>query len=218
MDGATKEPNTRFALTPVVSRAMQEVVFEVPYDCRISTLKIINADAAIVCSPIFIDGASTFRRERLEEWESTKHKWEIILGPNVAVKVDLIGSHWDSSFRSSNTASAAEKEQIFEYLYGLAQDPIADSWWQQLKGLIACIVGILVGVGKFAMGVKVSASGLFVNFKFGVVSLQAGSATVNASAVISAVGPPILLGGVAAAAVYFIHWGQFFSYLKSIMS
>ncbi|KAF1954909.1 hypothetical protein CC80DRAFT_448626 [Byssothecium circinans] len=218
VESATKGVKVRYALTLVVSRAIPEVIFDVPYGCEVGALKIINADAAIGGNPLFIDGASTFHLERLDEWESIRHKEKLFLGPNVAIRVGLSGSHWGGSFRSSDTASAAQKERIFQYLHCLARDPMDDSWWQRFKGLIACIVGVLVGVGKFVTGMKVSASGMFVSFKFGSVSLQAGTATVNASAVISAVGPPILLGGLTAAAVYFIPWGEFFSFLKGVMS
>ncbi|KAF2811953.1 uncharacterized protein BDZ99DRAFT_497561 [Mytilinidion resinicola] len=204
-------------LTMIVSGAIIDIKFDVPSACDIQTLKILYANRGSRRDQLLVDGSSTFKNDRLDEWWERKrfHHRKLYLGRDVFIKVDSNRSAWRGSSSTLNDFQKDELRRRFEKMRETSMD---GSWWEQWKGSVAVIIGLLVGTGKFLAGFEVSASGVFINLQFGPACLQVGSTTLNASAVVAAIGPGVLFGAGAAAAVYFIPWDDFFESLKGVLS
>jgi hypothetical protein len=86
-------------------------------------------------------------------------------------------------------------------------------WWREWKGPVAAILGLTVAAGKFAVGLKAAAGGVFIEYKLGLMSLKVAAGVAKTSALVTAAGSAVLLGAGVAAAVYFVPWDDVFSWI-----
>jgi len=168
---------------------------------------------------LLINGASTFRNVRLDEWEEVnprKRRGEIWLHPGVAIAADTARGAW-ARIRRTSAFSDADEKSISRNLGFMEKTKMdGDGWWKNWRGPIASILGVLAGGAGFAGAVTAAAAGAYVNFAWGAMSFKAGTAAVTVTG--AACGSAILLGGGVAAAVYFVPWGSLFNMLKSALS
>lgn len=210
---AASPSRTHSELTIIVSGAYRRLHFQIPRQSSILTINIFAADPSSSMLPLLIGGSSRIGKYRIDEWEHRKHNRKIYTGPGVRIQVDPYASGWGSTFRASSSYSESEKSEFMRNFHQMQEASRDESWWEKFKGPVAAIVGVATGVGSCVAGFNMTAKGMFVTYKFGSASFAAGAASVKASAVVAAVGTPVLLGGLAATAVYYIPWGDFFSWM-----
>ena len=88
----------------------------------------------------------------------------------------------------------------------------------RIKGTVATILTLVIGTYKSVTGMKTELGGIDVKYAFGLSAAELGMAGAKITSVATAAGPAIVLGVVAAAAVYFIPWDVVFDYLKTGLS
>lgn len=91
-------------------------------------------------------------------------------------------------------------------------------WWDQWKGPVAAILGLITGTGRCAFNINAAASGIILEYKLEATCLKFAAGTAKLSASATAVGPAILLGAGVAALVYIIPWGHVLSLIQGIFS
>lgn len=168
---------------------------------------------------LLVNGASTFGKVRLDEWEGAnpkKRRGEIWLHPGVAIEADMTRALW-ARVQQTFTGSDADKEALRSHFNSMEETKMTgDGWWKNWRAPLAAILGVLAGGAGFAGAVTASAAGAYVNFAWGSMSLKAGTAVATATG--AACGGAVLLGTGVAAAVYFIPWGRVFNMLRSALS
>jgi len=184
---------------------------------RIQTLRIFRCSSdEFRDGVLLIPGNSTFNRISLGRWqEKARNRHKLLLGTNVGVKVD---SNWHAPAASSNELTEDQKEALKTYLEAMQKGGKHKKWWNEWKGPVAAILGLVVTTGQIAMDLKVAAGGAFVSFECAAFSLQTGAAWFQASTVTTVMGPAVLLGVGVAAAVYFIPWGDLISWIRGLVS
>jgi hypothetical protein len=165
---------------------------------------------------LLISGSSTFRKTRLDDWESSWHKSQVWLHPGVLIKPDLSRPNWAVHKRRIEV-SKADRESIRGAFGRMGETNMNEGgWWRSWRAPLACILGLLSGGGAFTSAFATHATGAFVNFAWGSMSFSAGAASFVA--VGGAAGGAILLGCGAAAAVYFIPWEGLFDFFQVTLS
>lgn len=201
-----------YHLAILASRKVDEIALHVPSHIR--TLNIYRCphyDEGR--GKLLVNGASTFKSIRLDEWQSRPHRHGIFLGRGVGIKVGEMraGSIWSDTVDS---LSMEEKEDIGAYYKQMyAHGRREDSWWKSWKAPIAAILGILSGTAKAISSLQCTSGGVFVDYGFGN---SAPRTPVRSTAIASAAGPAVMLGVRFAAAVYFIPWDSLLSWLKGV--
>lgn len=206
------------ALTIVASGEVEHLAFHVL--SRIARLRLHRCGfGANAQDDLLVNGASTFRRVRLDEWEGVddrKRRGEIWVHPGVAIAADPARPAW-ARIRAAFAGSDADKESLrrgLSFMEGTRMD--GEGWWKKWRGPLAGIFGVLAGGAGFAGAVTAAAGGAYVNFAWGSLSLKAGAAVGTVTG--AACGGAVLLGAGTAAAVYFIPWESVFGVLKSALS
>jgi hypothetical protein len=168
---------------------------------------------------LLINGASTFRKVRLDEWEGVdpkKRKGEIWLHPGVAIAADPGRATW-AGIQRAFRGSDADRDSLRSNFSSMEETKMEGrGWWRNWRGPLAAILGTLAGGAWFAGAVTCAAAGAYVNFAWGSLSLKAGAGVATVTG--AACGGAVLLGAGVAAAVYFIPWGGVFNMLKSALS
>lgn len=166
---------------------------------------------------LLLDGCSIFNRVRLNEWQQDERSdRQLWIGQGVGIGVN---SNWRSSAANSTlNLNRDEEAELRDHIEAMNQVNKTGKWWKQWKGHIAAILGLVTTTAKIAVGLKVAAGGAFVDFNCAAFSLKAGMAGLKATSVMTVAGPAVLLGVGVAAAVYFIPWDDFVSWVESLFS
>ncbi|KAK1569360.1 uncharacterized protein LY79DRAFT_496530, partial [Colletotrichum navitas] len=201
-------------LVIVVSGHFDSISFHVPRTIRV--LVVIRCGfGSNINHQLCISGDSSFRNTELQEWQYTRHKGILYLGPGVGISIDLDRAQWAharQAFQRGFTDS--EKRRLERHFNMMRNKPRNGEWWEEWRGRVASIMGILSGGVKLAASVKASAGGGFFHLQYGMLSLKAGGAFVKGAAIISAAGPAVLVGVGVAAAIYFVRWDKPFSWFE----
>ncbi|OQV00790.1 hypothetical protein CLAIMM_06241 [Cladophialophora immunda] len=120
--------------------------------------------------------------------------------------------------RNNNSLSGSEKDEMKRQLRHMENVDMNGSWWHEWRGPISVILGLAAASVKFVVELEATTGGVFVEYKFGLMSLKAAAGGVKASALLTAAGPAVLLGVGVAAAAYFVPWDKVFSWVKSFFS
>lgn len=169
---------------------------------------------------LLLDGASTFRSVRLDEWQG-KHqqKHRLYLGEGVGIQIGFSSeTQWGNY---SDVLSEIEKTEIYQQFKRMHIDdnPNADGhWWVKWQGSIAVILGLLTGNKEMAASFQATADGVYVGYQFGAAAVKIVAAGLGTSTAVSAAGPATMLGIGAAAAVYFIPWNCLFGWLEGVFA
>ncbi|SPJ71113.1 uncharacterized protein FTOL_00841 [Fusarium torulosum] len=185
---------------------------------NIETLKVLRCgQQAGVHGDLIINGASEFDDTYLDEWESRPHPdAKVYLGQGVRIRVDLEHSRFWSESKSN--ISRSEQQDVRDALNKMQKTNKEGNWWDQWKGSVASILGILVMGHKSMAGASASASGFCFSIKYGSLAFNFAKGSAAASAVATAAGTAIALGAVTGLAVYIIPWDKFLPWLGNTMS
>lgn len=197
-------------LSLLVSCQVTEISFHVP--CDIRKLTIMRCGKELDSGHLIIPGSSTFCGVRLDQWESmnTFPHHEVLFMRGVYVKLDLLGD--PGSDASNSRISAQDQAQIRRQLSEMVGSSGAGKhWWDEWKGAISLILGLLAGTSKLVAGLKVGAGGVYFTHFVGV---KVFAGYFSASAVASVAAPCALVALGTAAAVYFVPWPDLFAWLK----
>ncbi|KAH9207415.1 hypothetical protein DL95DRAFT_450347 [Leptodontidium sp. 2 PMI_412] len=173
-----------------------------------------HQQAGLSSGVLFIDGASTFNRVRMDRWGDVPPTRELKLEGRIAFRVDANWSNSGAGFRSNYPLSSSGQRQVATHLSDMEMAYKRGEWWQDWKGAIAGILGLVTAGSKFAMGLDATAKGMFVQFQWGGMSLKAASASSKLATMATGAGPAVVLGVGVAAAVYFIPWVDMFNWLE----
>lgn len=204
-------------LNILASREIPELLpFHAP--SSFEELKVLRCARRDDQGTLMINGSSTYAKVRLDEWQERKrYGHTLVLGFERGVRIKLSNvanlQNWGRCRDTFSEAETAEVEQKFKEL------PPSTGSWDNAKGTVAAIMGIVVGGGKFCMSLKASGAvgGLCFKYSFGIHSVQIGMAGAKFSAVATAAGSGLVLGMAAAAAVYYIPWGSLLDWLQGAL-
>ena len=161
-----------------------------------------------------ITPGSTFAGIRISDWHEEERSRELYVREGIGIQSSFDKFNFKAG--SVNSLSSSEKERMYQTFQDMRNTDMSGKWWREWKGKIATLVGLTVGAGKAAIGMHATATGVFIDMKYGLFALKAGG--IKASAVVTAAGSAFLLGVGVAAAVYFIPWDDFFSWLGNLIS
>ncbi|UKZ72709.1 hypothetical protein TrVFT333_000343 [Trichoderma virens FT-333] len=166
---------------------------------------------------LHVDGFSTFHGQAIRSWEGMHHEAKLWLGPGVVFN---LGSHIGQLGQLSATSTAIsdfDRDKLRAHIEKMDGVRMEGSWWEDFRAPISAIVGILTSAAKLASTgfVKMSAGGMFVQYKFIGYALSTAAATSMSAA---SAGSALLVAPGVAAAVYFIPWGSIFGWLNTVVS
>jgi hypothetical protein len=161
-----------------------------------------------------ITPGSTFAGIRISDWDEEERTRELYIGEGVGIPSSF--NKLNSKTSSVNSLSPSEKERLYQTFQDMRNTDMSGKWWREWRGKVAAIVGLTVGAGKAMIGMHATATGVFIDMKYGLFALKAGG--IQTSAVVTAAGSACLLGVGVAAAVYFIPWDDLFSWLGNLIS
>ncbi|OTA62650.1 hypothetical protein K449DRAFT_422176 [Hypoxylon sp. EC38] len=207
----------RTILNLIASSEVSEISFHVP--SHFERLKVLRCASKRDKGRLLIDGSSTYHNVRLDKWEAHRHKnHTLILGFQRGVRIKLAGitpnTPWARIVRAREDFTSSEQDDLLSQFEKLAHN----SEWEEIKGTVAAIMTLVVGTYKSVTGMKTELGGIDVKYAFGLSAAELGMAGAKITSVATAAGPAIVLGVVAAAAVYFIPWDVVFDYLKTGLS
>ncbi|KAM7190168.1 hypothetical protein V8F33_009645 [Rhypophila sp. PSN 637] len=207
-------------LNLIASPELSQMSFHVPSHFR--QLKVLRCAPPDNQGILFVEGSSTYHKVRLDEWQAHRHKrHRLVIGHERGVRISLgdqlatLHPHWA---RSRNEYTEVEKDQLRQHFERL---PKKEPWdWNEMKGPVSAIMGILLGAAKFTAGVaaKGASGGMYVKYSFGLHAFELGVAGTKASVIATAAGSAVVLGVGTMAAIYFIPWDSLFDYMKSALS
>ncbi|KAK1702618.1 hypothetical protein BDP67DRAFT_610779 [Colletotrichum lupini] len=213
-------------LVLVVSSQFDDVYFKMPLNVKL--LMVLRAETCFSTGgQLCINGSSTFRDTKLDDWQSISHKGRLFFGPDVGIPIDPRGERWKKAKRTfERDFTAYEKEKLRRQFEKMRSQPMeGNGWLKEWKGIIASVMGVLAGGLKLVAAITASTGGVFVHYQYGIKSLKVGAAFAEGSMIATAAGPAILIGAGVAAAVYFIPWetlldwfGGMFSWARDILS
>ncbi|KDN71583.1 hypothetical protein CSUB01_12012 [Colletotrichum sublineola] len=203
-------------LVIVVSGHFDSIEFHVPRHIRM--LMVLRCGfGSNINGQLCISGDSTFGNTELQEWQYKQHKGMLFLGRSVGISIDPAGEQWTNasqSFRRDFTES--EKRRLERQFDKMRNKTVHGEWWQEWRGRVASIMGILSGGAKLVGSIQASTGGAFFHLPYGMFSLKAGAAYAEGAVIASATVPAILVGVGVAAAVYFMPWEKLFGWFKEL--
>jgi hypothetical protein len=209
----TSHKNMSFLVSPKLT----EISFDVP--SKIRKLRIIRCGRGLRRfrnGNLTIPADSTFCGVRLDSWENRNKflGYELCM-PGVSVRLDLRG--YTPSSVSTSRLSTQDTARIGEELDEIVTSPGIErlSWWEQWKGSISIIIGLLAGAGTVCASLKVSAGGIYVEHWLG---LKIFAGYFHASAAMSIAAPAAAVAVGTAAIIYFVPWSDLFSWLGKMLS
>ncbi|KAK1960082.1 hypothetical protein LY78DRAFT_741352 [Colletotrichum sublineola] len=202
-------------LVIVVSGHFDSIEFHVPRHIRM--LMVLRCGfGSNFNGQLCISGDSTFGNTELQEWQYKQDKGMLFLGRSVGISIDPAGEQWTNasqSFRRDFTES--EKRRLERQFDKMRNKTVHGEWWQEWRGRVASIMGILSGGAKLVGSIQASTGGAFFHLPYGMFSLKAGAAYAEGAVIASATVPAILVGVGVAAAVYFMPWEKLFGWFKA---
>ncbi|KAF5521101.1 hypothetical protein CGCA056_v005971 [Colletotrichum aenigma] len=211
---AIKTTSKQHILNLLVSPEVDEIWFHVPSHFR--QLKVLRCAAHGSKGKLYIDGSSTYNSVRLDKWQAHRHKRHTLLlgyerGVRIRVAEIVNIPNWARCRNQFTESEQAELRRHFDALSG-------KSSWDDIKGVVAAIVGLAVGTVKLKIAANAAVGGVYVKYAFGFHALELGAAGAKAATVVTAAGPAVVMGVTAAAAVYFIPWENLIDGLKGALS
>lgn len=214
IDAMELSPKQR-TLNLLASPDIPEISFHVPG--HFASLKVLRCARHRDGGTLLVDGSSTYNSVRLDKWQAHRHKnHTLVVGYKRGVRIklaDLVSlPNWARCRSQFSEAEQDELRRQFGRLGG------GKGGWDDVKGAVAAIMGIVGGGVKLSAGMSASAGGVYAKYTFGMHALEIGAAGARMAAVATAAGPAVVLGVGAAAAVYFIPWESLFEWLKAALS
>ncbi|KAK2775848.1 hypothetical protein CKAH01_12657 [Colletotrichum kahawae] len=211
---AIKTTSKRHIFNLLVSPEVHEIWFHVP--SHFSQLKILRCAGEGSKGKLYVNGSSTYNSVRLDKWQAHRHKRHtLLLGHERGVRIRLAEivniPHWARCRNQFTESEQAELRQHFTALSGKSR-------WDDVKGVVSAIVGLVVGTVKLKLAANGAVGGIYVKYAFGFHALELGAAGAKVAGVATAAGSAIVLGVTAAAAVYFIPWESLMDWLKGALS
>lgn len=193
-----------------------EITFHAP--AHFTQLKVLRCARRHDTGTLLVDGSSTYNGVRLDSWQARRHKAHtLVIGYKRGVRIrlsDMVSlPDWARCRSAFSDDEQAELRGHFETLGGGKT-----TQWEDVKGVVAAIVGIATGTVKFGAKLSAAAGGVYVKYSFGLHALELGAAGAKMTVVATAAGPAIVLGVTAAAAAYFIPWETLFGWLQVALS
>ncbi|PTB69425.1 hypothetical protein BBK36DRAFT_1110832 [Trichoderma citrinoviride] len=174
---------------------------------------------------LYLDGTSTFHGQPLRSWESKHHEAKFWLGPGVVLDLgSQIGQLGNLSDDDLSSMSDFDQEKVRSNIEMMIDVKMEDSWWDKFRDCISAIVDVLARAAGFAhVGyIKMTAGGMFVQYKFVGFALYTGTVAAAAAAAVAgsavSAGTALLVAPGVSAAIYFIPWESVFDWLKSVVS
>ncbi|KAF4826055.1 hypothetical protein CGCTS75_v009562 [Colletotrichum tropicale] len=190
---AIKTTSKQHILNLLVSTEVDEIWFHVPSHFR--QLKVLRCAAHGSKGKLYIDGSSIYHSVRLDKWQAHRHnRHSLLLGyaRGVRIRVAAIVNipNW-ARYRNQFTESKqAELRQHFDTLSGKSR-------WNDVRGVVSAIVGLVVGTMKLKIAANAAVGGVYVKYAFGFHALELGAAGAKAATVITAAGPAVVMGVTA---------------------
>lgn len=206
-------------LNLLASPDIPDLAFHVP--SHFTTLKILRCAKHRDGGTLLVDGSSTYNAVRLDKWQAHRHKnHTLVVGHKRGVRIRLGDlaelPHWARCRSQFSEGEQDELRRQFGRLTGGSDG--GKSGWDEVKGAVAAIMGIVGGGVKLSAGLSGSAGGVYARYTFGMHALEIGAAGAKIAAVATAAGPAVVLGVGAATAVYFIPWESLFGWLKGALA
>ncbi|KAJ0353800.1 hypothetical protein COL154_002853 [Colletotrichum chrysophilum] len=211
---AMKTTSKQHILNLLVSPDVDEIWFHVP--SHFSQLKVLRCAAHGSKGKLYIDGSSTYNSVRLDKWQAHRHKRHTLLlgyarGVRIRVAEIVNMPNWARCRNQFTESEQAELRQHFDALSGKSR-------WDDIKGVVAAIVGLAVGTVKIKIAANAAVGGVYVKYAFGFHALELDAAGARAATIVTAAGPAVVMGVTAAAAVYFIPWESLMDWLRGALS
>ncbi|KAK1253263.1 hypothetical protein MKX07_001340 [Trichoderma sp. CBMAI-0711] len=167
---------------------------------------------------LYVDGFSIFHGQPILRWEAMHHEARLWLGPGVVLN---LGSHIGQLGRLSDDSSSMsdfDQEKIRANIEKMENLEMEGSWWDAFKAPISAIVSILAKAAKLSHAgyIKMTSSGMFVQYKFVGFALFSAAAAVAVDTV--SAGTALLVAPGVAASIYFIPWESVFGWLNRVIS
>ncbi|KAK1471142.1 hypothetical protein CTAM01_16660 [Colletotrichum tamarilloi] len=144
-------------LVLVVSSQFDDVNFKMPLNVKL--LMVLRAETCFSTGgQLCINGSSTFRDTKLDDWQSIPHKGRLFFGPDVGIPIDPRGERWTKAKRTfEQDFTDDEKKKLRRQFEKMRSQPMeGNGWLKEWKGIIASVMGVLAGGSKLVAAITAS--------------------------------------------------------------